>query len=111
MKFKQIKEKKWFKIVSNTYVLILILFVVWMLFFDTNSYVIQKELDDDIEALEESKEFYESEINKDKQFLEKMQDSDELERFAREKYYLKKENEDIFIIEHEDSLENQTDDE
>ncbi|WP_336375870.1 FtsB family cell division protein [Altibacter sp. HG106] len=96
---------------SNTYVLILILFVVWMLFFDTNSYVIQKELDDDIEALEESKEFYESEINKDKQFLEKMQDSDELERFAREKYYLKKENEDIFIIEHEDSLENQTDDE
>ncbi|MAT90469.1 MAG: septum formation initiator [Flavobacteriaceae bacterium] len=111
MSFKKFKQKKWFKIVSNTYVLILIVFVIWMLFFDTNSYIIQKELDDDIEALEESKEFYQSEIDEDKKFLEKMKDSDELEKFAREKYYLKKENEDIFIIEHEDSLDNKTDDE
>jgi len=35
-----------------------------------------------------------------------MKDSNEIEKFAREKYYLKKDDEDIFIIEHEDSIKN-----
>jgi cell division protein FtsB len=80
-----------------------------MLFFDTNSFLIHKELNDDINALEENKEFYRSEIENDKQFIEKMKDSDEMEKFARQKYYLKRENEDIYIIEYEDSLNNQDD--
>ncbi len=84
--------------------LILILFIVWMLFFDTNSYLIHNELDSDINALEENAEFYQKEINQDKSFIKKMEDSNEMEKFAREKYYLKKENEDIYIIEHEDSI-------
>ena len=48
--------------------------------------------------------WYVIEIEKDKKFLDRMKDSNEVEKFAREKYYLKKEGEDIFIIEHEDSL-------
>ena len=104
MKFSDLKQKKWFKIVSNTYVLILILFVIWMIFFDTNSYFIHKELDEDIKGLEENKEYYQNEMDKDKSFIKKMEDSHELEKFAREKYYLKKENEDIYIIEDADSL-------
>lgn len=104
MKLSELKQKKWFKILSNKYVLILILFIIWMLFFDTNSYLIHHELDNDINGLKDNKEFYQEEINKDKVFIKKMEDSNEIERFAREKYYLKKENEDIFIIEHEDSL-------
>ena len=75
-----------------------------MVFFDTNSYFIHKELNEDVNALEETKEFYNEEIVKDKAFIEKMKDSDEVEKYAREKYYLKKEKEDIYIIEHEDSL-------
>lgn len=85
--------------------IIVILFLVWMFFFDTNSYLIHKELNDDIEALEENKDFYENEIKKDKVFLDKMQDSNEMEDYARQKYYLKKEGEDIFIIQNEDSLQ------
>jgi cell division protein DivIC len=104
VKLSELKQKKWFKILSNKYVLILILFIIWMLFFDTNSYLIHHELDNDINGLKDNKEFYQEEINKDKVFIKKMEDSNEIERFAREKYYLKKENEDIFIIEHEDSL-------
>jgi len=100
----EIKQKKWFRILGNKYMLILVLFLVWMVFFDTNSYFIHKELNDDVNALEESKEFYKEEIENDKAFIEKMKDSDEVEKYAREKYYLKKENEDIYIIEHEDSL-------
>ena len=66
-----------------------------------------KELSDDINALEENAEINEAEIKHDKTFIKKMEDSTEMETFAREKYYLKKENEDIYIIEHEDSLKNQ----
>ncbi len=92
----------------NRYLLIFILFVVWMVFFDTNSYFIHDELNKDIDALEDNKEFYKNEIENDKAFIEKMKDSNEMERYAREKYYLKKENEDIYIIEHEDSLKKDT---
>lgn len=105
MKFKELKKKRWFKILGSTYILILILFAIWMVFFDTNSYFIHSELNGDIEALEENKEFYKGEIEKDKVFLDKMKDSNEIEKYAREKYYLKKEGEDIFIIENEDSLQ------
>ena len=104
MNFKELKKNKWIRFISNKYVLILILFIVWMLFFDTNSYLIHNELDSDINALEEKAEFYQKEINQDKSFIKKMEDSNEMEKFAREKYYLKKENEDIYIIEHEDSI-------
>jgi cell division protein FtsB len=99
-----VKKWKWFSRLGTTYGLIIVLFLIWMLFFDTNSFLIHKELNDDIKALEETKEFYEKEIKKDKLFIEKMQDSNEIEKFAREKYYLKKDNEDIFIIENNDSL-------
>ncbi|MCW5520987.1 septum formation initiator family protein [Aureitalea sp. L0-47] len=111
MKFSELKKNKWFLVISSTYVLILIFFIVWMIFFDTNSYFIHRELDEDIKGLEENKEFYKKEIEKDKAFIEKMKDSSEMEKFAREKYYLKKENEDIYIIEDEDSLKNSKDNE
>ncbi|CAM3507748.1 FtsB family cell division protein [Aequorivita lipolytica] len=104
MSFKEFKNRKWVRFISNKYVLILILFVAWMFFFDANSYLIHHELDGDINALEDNAEFYQKEIDNDKTFIKKMEDSNEMEKFAREKYYLKKENEDIYIIEHEDSI-------
>lgn len=94
------------RFISNKYVLILLFFLVWMFFFDTNSYFIHKELNDDIESLEKNKEHYRSEIEKDKVFIKKMEDSNEMEKYAREKYYLKKENEDIYIIKDQDSFSN-----
>lgn len=104
MKLSKIKQKKWVRFISNKYVLILLFFLVWMIFFDTNSYFIHKELNDDIKTLEESKEHYRQEIEMDKLFIDKMQDTNEVEKYAREKYYLKKENEDIYIIQNQDSL-------
>tara|TARA_B100000809_G_C15140632_1_gene533119 strand:- start:4049 stop:4384 length:336 start_codon:yes stop_codon:yes gene_type:complete len=105
-KITDIKNKKWFRFVSNKYLLIMILFLVWMFFFDTNSFFIHQELNDDIKKLENNKKVYQEEIKNDKVFIDKMKDSNEIEKFAREKYYLKKENEDIYIIEHEDSIKN-----
>ena len=104
MKFSEIKKNKWVRIFSNKYFLIVILFSFWMFFFDTNSYFIHTELNESIETLENNKENYNHEIKKDKAFIVKMKDSNEIEKYAREKYYLKKENEDIYIIEHQDSI-------
>ena len=106
MKFSEFKNKKWVKLVSNKYLLIIILIVVWMVVFDTNSFFIHNELNNEIDNLKDNKEFYKDEIDHDKTFIEKMKDSNEQEKFAREKYYMKKDNEDIFIIEHQDSLKN-----
>ncbi|MDG1326966.1 MAG: septum formation initiator family protein [Flavobacteriaceae bacterium] len=100
----KIKNNKWIRIIGNKYLIITVFFVFWMLFFDTNSFLIHKELNDDIKKLEENKKAYLEEIINDKIFIDKMKDSAEIEKFAREQYYLKKENEEIYLIEHEDSV-------
>jgi len=104
MSLKDIKQKKWFKIMTNMYVLVLSVFVVWMLFFDTNSLLIHLELRKEIKKLEKTQDFLKVEIAKDKKIIEKLSSEGELEKFAREEYYLKKKNEEIYLIEYEDSL-------
>lgn len=110
MGLKELKQKKWFKVFTNTYILVLTIFVIWMAFFDTNSLLIHMELRNEIKKLEKQKDFLKEEIAKDKEILEKMSDKNELEKLAREKYYMKKEKEEIFLIEYEDSLKNKKDD-
>ncbi len=111
MALKDLRAKKWFGIVTNLYVVVLTAFVVWMVFFDTNSLMIHLELKKQIRTLEKQQEFLRSEIEKDKKTLEKLSDPKELEKFAREHYYLKKKNEEIYLIEYEDSIKNKQDDE
>lgn len=104
MGWRELKERKWFKLITNTYIFVLTVFVIWMVFFDTNSALIHWELRSEINKLEKEKEFLESEIEKDKKALQKLSTKDGLEKFAREKYYMKKENEEIYLIEYEDSV-------
>lgn len=106
MKFKELKEKWWFRFLSNKYVLLLLLFAIWMFFFDSNSWFIHNELNNEISDLEDKKEYYQAEIDKDKKTIEILSDSVEIEKFAREEYYMKRENEEIYIIEFEDSIKN-----
>lgn len=102
--YKKLKNKRWFRVLSNKYVLILLIFVVWMLFFDTNSWLVHRELNKELKDLKNNMEYFENEIANDKEFLKQLDDSTEMEKFAREQYYLKKENEDIYIIENLDSI-------
>ena len=106
MGWKEIRKKKWFSILTNIYILILTVFVIWMIFFDTNSLLIHMELKREINKLEKQKEFLKDEIEKDKEIIDRLSDPEELEKFAREQYYLKKKDEEIYIIEYEDSLKN-----
>lgn len=95
------KEKSWFKFLSNKYVWVLLFFTVWMLFLDNYSYFDHRILDNEIQELEDNKQYYKDEIRKDQQQIKKLQNPDEIERYAREKYYMKKDSEDIYIIEFE----------
>lgn len=104
MGLKKLRQKRWFKIISNKYVLILLVFSFWMLFLDSNSWLVHEELDQDLNELQNNKEYYQTEIKKDKAIIEGLNDPSELEKFAREEYFMKRENEEIFIIEYEDSL-------
>ncbi|TXG39012.1 FtsB family cell division protein [Seonamhaeicola maritimus] len=97
-------KHKFFKPLKNIFILILVAFAVWMLFFDANSWIIHHELNTDIKDLEDEKEYYKKEIEKDNRAIKKLSTEDGLEKFAREEYYMKRENEEIFIIEYEDSL-------
>ncbi|MDG1715252.1 septum formation initiator family protein [Lacinutrix sp.] len=92
---------KYFK---NIYVIILILFALFMIFWDSNSLLIHNELNNDIEKLENEKEYYRKEIIKDNKAIKELKKEEGLEKFAREEYYMKRDNEDIYIIEYQDSL-------
>ncbi|EMQ94663.1 FtsB family cell division protein [Xanthomarina gelatinilytica] len=98
------KQSKYLKPFKNIFVLILVVFAVWMFFFDANSWLIHNELNSDIEELEAEKEFYKNEIIKDRKAIKELSTEEGVEKLAREKYYMKKDNEEIFIIEYQDSL-------
>ena len=61
--------KKVLSPLKNIFLLVTIIFIVWMLFFDANSWLIHKELNNEIDALNTKKEFYESEIKSDEKGL------------------------------------------
>lgn len=104
MKF--LTQFPWLNRFSNIYLIISIFFVVWMLFFDSNSALIQIQLYQEIKDLEREKMYLQEEIKRDQMLLKQFADSLERERFAREKYYFKRQNEDIFIVEPVDSVNN-----
>ena len=99
MNLKKIRKNRFIKIRTNVFVLILIPFLIWMTFIDNNSYLVHRKLDHEINDLENTISFYKKKIEEDKATIKNLKDSLQLERFAREKYLLKKDNEDIYLIE------------
>jgi cell division protein DivIC len=75
-----------------------------MFFLDANSWIIHSELSKEIQKLELQKKAVQKLIKKDTKEVKLLQNNDSLERFAREYYKHKRENETIFIIEFEDSI-------
>ena len=104
MNLKEIRNSSWFKLGTNIYVLVSVFFIVWMMFFDTNSFRILWSLESKINDLEEQKKELIRQIDEDRSTIQKLSDSIELEKFGREQYYLKKADEDIFIVEFRDSI-------
>lgn len=84
----------------NKYGLSIVVFVVWLVFFDHNDLFLQVKRTNELEQLEKGKNYYSEQIREIREALSEM-DSDPafLEKTAREKYLMKKDNEDVFIIE------------
>jgi len=92
------------KFLGNRYVLVIIFVTVWLLFLDNYSYIEHRVLDKQINELEDNKEYYIQEIKKDSTSIKQLNNPDQIEKYAREKYYMKRDNEDIYIIEFEDEI-------
>ena len=107
-KIKALRNKYPFlKILGNRYFLVTLFFIVWMLFLDNYSYLDHRVLNQQIEELESNRKYYKEEITSDSTKIKKLQNPDMIEKYAREKYYMKKDSEDIYIIEFEDDLESE----
>ena len=92
--------KKITKILSSKYVLVGAFFLVWMLFIDQRDFFQQRERKAELEKLELKKRYYQTEIDKARKTLTDLQTNPAaLEKFARERYLMKKDGEDIFTIE------------
>ncbi len=90
---------KLFGTFKNKYFLVTVAFIVWMLFFDRNDLMSQYDYRSQVNKLQAEKEFYTKETQKATQDLDELStNKQKLEKFAREKYLMKKENEDIFVI-------------
>lgn len=87
------------KPLKNKYILTLVFFAFWIIFIDDYNLIKQHQLQKNIDTLEGQKEYYISKIKKDSVELYHLQNTkEEQERFAREKFLMKKDNEDVFII-------------
>jgi len=86
-------------ITRNFYFIASVVFLFWMLFIDSSDFISQYQLSNKLKSLEAQRDFFNTkieEVRKDREEL--LSDDKMLEKFAREKYYMKKETEDVFVI-------------
>ena len=87
------------KYINNKYFYTGLVFLIWWIFFDQESLIVQYDLARVKISLEKQKEYYKNEIKEDEAAINTLQnDTVLLEKYAREKYFMKKDNEDVFVI-------------
>ncbi len=85
--------------ILNKYTVTIVLFLGWMTFFDSTSFLVINELNQEIDKYEDQLSYYKTEYEKNDAFFKKlMNNKEEKEKFARENYFMKKPNEEIFIL-------------
>lgn len=91
--------KKLVELLRNKYFLAVAAFAIWMLFFDRNDILTQYEYRTEVNKLQQEKNFYTKETSAVKKDLNELDSNlNTAEKFAREKYFMKKDNEDVFVI-------------
>jgi cell division protein DivIC len=94
----QIIKKIW-PFLKNKYVLAILFFVIWLIFFDQNNLLDRVTAIRNYHQMERDKEYYIEKIKVDTKKLNELRtDRENLEKFAREQYYMKRPNEDVFVI-------------
>ena len=85
---------------KNKYAISIYVFLIWIMFFDTNTILSQIKMKRQIANMKAKQSYYQEQIkvvDKDLEGLQK-ENTASLEKFARENYYMKKNNEDVFVI-------------
>lgn len=99
-------QEIWEKIgptIKNKYFITLLIFVLYILFFDQNNLMDRFESMSKLKQLQKDKAYYIEKIQEDTERMNELKTNNEnLEKFAREQYLMKKPNEDVFIIVEED---------
>jgi cell division protein FtsB len=91
--------KKIISALKNKYFLTVIILAVWVLFFDKNDLKTQIDFKKQVKQLEEERNYYAKENAEVSRELKELTTNPKtIEKFAREKYYMKRDNEDIFVI-------------
>lgn len=102
-KFQHIFNTVFFR---NKYLITIILFIIWVALFDSNNFINRYKLIQNLNELEKDKRYYIEKIKQDSIQLQELKtNKQKLEKFAREHYFMKKENEDIFVIVEESNNE------
>lgn len=84
---------------KNKYLISVVAFIAWLIFFDKNDMHSQFQLRDEVAKLEVEKAYYLHEITQNKYlYTGLLKDPKVLEKFAREKYLMKKDNEAVFVV-------------
>lgn len=91
--------KKVLRIFINKYFITTVIFLVWLVFFDSNNILTNMRTRDKLNGLRKDKKFYIDEVKKDSILIQKLlYDTLELEKYARERYLMKKDNEDVYLV-------------
>jgi cell division protein FtsB len=91
--------KRLFSLFRNKFFWVTASFIVWMIFFDKNDLFSQYQYHQQLSKLKQERDFYTSETAKVTKDLDELNSNpDKLEKFAREKYLMKKDNEDVYVI-------------
>jgi cell division protein FtsB len=89
----------WLKYTKNFYFIFTVLFVFWMIFVDSNNIYSQYQLSKKLNELKSQKEFFEERKRNVLANKEELLSNEELlEKFARERYLMKRKNEDLYVI-------------
>ncbi len=87
------------KKLKNKYLISLIIFFFWLLIFDQNNLIDRFKAINEIRQLEQERTYYLDRLEKDARGLKELRTNEEnLEKFAREEYFMKKDKEDIYVI-------------
>ena len=92
--------KKIIPFVANRYSLAVLAFIVWMLFFDQRDFFTQRDRAAELKKLEQAKAFYEKEISTTQEQLNNLQSNPgAVEKYARERYLLRRDGEEVYLFE------------
>ena len=84
---------------KNKYIMTFLVFFVWMLFFDKNDLLTQISHRNNLNQMNQDKNYFIEEIKRNQAIMHDLETNPEaLERFAREEYHMKKADEDIFVV-------------